>query len=156
MPRGCVPYLPCAIGTLLRLVDEAGITDADVVVDVGSGVGRAALVLRLVTGARVIGIEIQPPLVECAREHAARLRTEVTFFTSDAAALGHETIGASVYFLYCPFGGAHLAAFLDRLAARYETRPFRIATVDMPDLDAAWLVPVAAASPELRLYRSSA
>src|SRR4051794_20890268 len=47
LPRGCVPYLPCPVDALLRLVDEALIRPSDVLVDVGSGVGRAAVLVHL-------------------------------------------------------------------------------------------------------------
>src|SRR5689334_22751801 len=55
LPNGCVPYLPCAVDVLLQAVKLAAIGPTDVFVDVGSGVGRAAAVVSLLTGARVIG-----------------------------------------------------------------------------------------------------
>ena len=51
LPPGGVPYLPCAIDSLLRSVDVAAIAPTDVVVDIGSGAGRAAVTLHLLTGA---------------------------------------------------------------------------------------------------------
>src|SRR5690349_21088555 len=41
LPAGCVPYLPCAVADLLQVVEYASVCEADVFVDVGSGVGRA-------------------------------------------------------------------------------------------------------------------
>ena len=64
LPRGCVPYLPCAVDAVLRVVDLAALTAADVVVDVGAGVGRAAALLHLLTGAAIVGIELQPALAQ--------------------------------------------------------------------------------------------
>src|SRR5688500_18197151 len=58
LPRGCVPYLPCAVATVLDAVRLASVTCDDVFVDVGSGAGRAALLAHLVTGAGCVGLEI--------------------------------------------------------------------------------------------------
>ena len=51
LPRGCVPYLPCSVDTLLRMVELADVQPTDVFVDVGSGVGRAAAFTHFLTGA---------------------------------------------------------------------------------------------------------
>ena len=85
LPRGCVPYLPCPVDPLLRLVEHARVQASDVFVDVGSGLGRAAALVHLMTGARAIGLEIQPALVAAARDMTARLRLpDVTFVEGDA------------------------------------------------------------------------
>src|SRR4030095_16570102 len=74
LPRGGVPYLPCPVEALLGAVELAPVGAGDVFVDIGSGVGRAAAVVSLLTGACVVGVEVQPALVLAARELAARLR----------------------------------------------------------------------------------
>src|SRR5690348_7895460 len=56
LPRDCVPYLPCSVDTLLRMVEQAPVRASDVFVDVGSGVGRAAALVHLLTGAAAIGL----------------------------------------------------------------------------------------------------
>ena len=86
LPPGGVPYLPCAIDSLLRFVDVAAIAPTDVVVDIGSGAGRAAVTLQLLTDAAVVGVEVQRDLVAGARALAARLDlARVTFVEADAA-----------------------------------------------------------------------
>ena len=154
LPRGCVPYVPCAVSTLLRMHELAGVGSDDVFVDIGSGVGRATVLTHLLTGASAIGIEIQPELVRHARELAARLGTErVCVVEGDAATLtGHITSG-SVFFLYCPFGGARLERVIDQLEALAATRTIRVCTVDMPPLERPWLMPVSL-EPDLAVYRS--
>ena len=57
LPRGCVPYLPCSVDTLLRVVERVPVRPSDVFVDVGSGLGRAAALVHLLTGAPVVGLE---------------------------------------------------------------------------------------------------
>src|SRR4051812_2587103 len=47
LPPQCVPYLPCSVDALLRVIDHAAVRESDVFVDVGSGVGRAAALVQL-------------------------------------------------------------------------------------------------------------
>src|SRR5262245_47403554 len=56
LPQGCVPYLPCSVATLLRMIDIAEVQSDDVFVDVGSGIGRATALTHFLTGAAAIGI----------------------------------------------------------------------------------------------------
>lgn len=62
LPRGCVPYLPSSVDALLRVVEQAPVRGSDIFVDVGSGLGRAAALVHLLTGAAVIGLEISRTL----------------------------------------------------------------------------------------------
>jgi protein-L-isoaspartate O-methyltransferase len=73
LPRGCVPYLPCPVDVLLRMTEQTRVGASDVFVDVGSGVGRAAALVQLLTGAATVGIEIQSSLVVAARALAGGL-----------------------------------------------------------------------------------
>src|SRR5262249_40730979 len=75
LPHGCVPYFPCSVDVILRTIDGAGITKDDVFVDIGSGIGRAAALTHLLTGAGAVGIEIQSSLVRISRTVAKTLKT---------------------------------------------------------------------------------
>ena len=155
LPRGCVPYLPADVATVLEALDAAAVTDDDVFVDVGSGLGRVVALARLCTGARGIGVEIQPGLVRAAAERAAALGLDrVRFFGGDAAALTDALAEGSVFFLYCPFGGDRLARLLDELHRLAQTRPLRICCVGMPRLRVPWLTPVPSTSVDLTVYRA--
>jgi SAM-dependent methyltransferase len=155
LPRGCVPYLPCAVDTLLRLVEHARIGASDVVVDVGAGVGRAAALVHLLTGARVVGIEIQPALAATARALAARLELPgVTFIEADAAEPSAALAAGSVFFLYCPFNGDRLRRFLATLEPLARARPVRVCCVDLPLPPCDWLTPAASPAADLTIYRS--
>src|SRR5690348_8469755 len=106
LPRGCVPYLPCPVNALLRMVDEADVRSSEVFVDVGSGVGRAATLVHLLTGAAAIGLEIQPRLASASRDLAARLPVRrVATIEGDATRMAGLLWVGSVFFLYCPFSG---------------------------------------------------
>jgi SAM-dependent methyltransferase len=157
LPRGCVPYLPCSVDALLRLVDHAPVRASDRFVDVGSGVGRAAALVHLLTGAPAVGIEVQPALVAAARELAARLDLPgVTFTEGDAGRpAGALTVG-SVFLLYCPFSGDHLVQLLASLASIASTRAIRVCCVDLPLPPCPWLAqapPVGGT--DLAIYRST-
>lgn len=156
LPRGCVPYLPCPVDALLRIVECAEVQASDVFVDVGSGVGRAAALVHLLTGAEAIGIEIQPELVHAARALAARLSTlRFSPVQGDAAVLtGHITLG-SIFFLYCPFSGERLEKVLDDLESIARTRPIRVCCVDLTLPPRPWLTFAVPPSGNLTVYRST-
>ncbi len=155
LPRGCVPYLPCPVDALLRLVDQAAVNAADVFVDVGAGVGRAATLVHLLTGASAIGLEIQPALVQAARELTARLRVErVAPVLGDATTLVGRGMVGSVFFLYCPFGGERLDQVLAGLEPLARTREIRVCCVDVALPPRPWLALAAPPAPDLVVYRS--
>lgn len=156
LPRGCVPYLPCGVDALLRMVEHAGVQDCDVFVDVGAGVGRAAALVHLLTGASAIGLEIQPALVLASRDITARLHVlRVAPVEGDAALLtGFITIG-SVFFLYCPFSGERLEKVLDDLESIARTRQIRVCSVDLPLPARSWLTLVSPPFGDLAVYRST-
>jgi predicted RNA methylase len=156
LPRGCVPYLPCSVATVLEAVQQAGVTSNDVFVDVGSGTGRTAFLAHLLTGAACIGVEIQRGLVEAARARADWLDVRRTrFVEGDAAELVRSIAIGTVFFLYCPFGGERLHRVLDGLEDIARTRQIRVCCVDMPRIERPWLVPMPPTSAHLDVYRST-
>jgi SAM-dependent methyltransferase len=154
LPRGCVAYLPCSVDAVLRMVEQARVTASDVFVDVGSGLGRAAALVHLLTGAAAVGVEIQSHLVRAARELATRLGLSQVSVVQGDAALASLVSDGSVYFLYCPFGADRVERFLDELAPIARTRPIRVCSLDLPLPPRAWLEPVAPSSGDLAVYRS--
>ena len=156
LPKGCVPYLPCPVATVLDAIREAGLTCDDVFVDVGSGAGRAALLAHLKTGAGCIGLEIQSVLARSAQARADRLGlSRLRFQEADAADMVRSITMGTVFFLYCPFGGHHLRRFLDGLEDVARARPIRVCCIDMAPLECQWLAPVLAASPHIHVYQST-
>ena len=156
LPRGCVPYLPCATATVLEAIQRAAVTSDDVFVDVGSGAGRSALLVHLTTGASCIGLEIQPGLARTAQARADWLTlSRVRFLEGDAADLVRLVAIGTVFFLYCPFGGDRLRRFLDGLEDVARARPIRVCCVDMAPLERSWLARVPATSSSVDVYRST-
>jgi len=155
LPPGGVPYLPCAVEVILRMVDEAPVRPTDVFVDVGAGPGRVSALVHLLTGAGAIGLEIQPQLVQAAHRLTARLGlSRVACVEGDAAITAATIVIGSVFFFYCPFSGARLAKVLDDLEPIARTRPLRVCCVDLPLPPRSWLRREPGRGAELEIYRS--
>lgn len=156
LPPGGVPYLPCSVNVLLRVIDEAPVRATDVFVDVGAGPGRAIALVHLLTGAGAIGLEVQPQLVEAARALADRLGlSRVRCIAGDAATTAASVVIGSVFFLYCPFSGARLTKVLDDLEPIARTRPVRICCVDLPLPPRPWLTRLPGHGGSLEIHRST-
>lgn len=96
LPRGAVPYLPCGVEEILRAIDEAPVRAHDVLVDLGAGLGRVALLAHLLTGARAHGIEIQQPLVTAA--NACRDALALSDVTFEHANAEDVVLSGSIFF----------------------------------------------------------
>ncbi len=153
LPRGAVPYLPCPVAEILDLVHGVPLRAGDVLVDLGAGIGRVLVLAHVLSGAAAHGIELQPHLVERARELVARLGLERV--TCDAADFTRVPLEGTVFFLYAPCNGAMLAALVDQLAAVARRHPIVVACtagVDLGDVD--WLVARPLADRSLTIYDS--
>lgn len=147
--RDLIGYHAAGVRPILHMIDAVPITEDDVFVDVGSGLGKAALLTSLVTRATVRGIEIQAPLVVRANEAAARLGSNATFVCADARDEHAELSDGTVFFLYLPFTGEALDRVLARLKLVADDHPIVLCTLglDLPkqrwlerrDVDDFWL-----------------
>ncbi len=154
LPRGCVPYLPCPVDALIEVVDGARVGPDDVVIDIGAGVGRAMALVHLLTGAAVIGIEIQSELVAAARAVARKVSPRVTCVHGDAVELASRLRIGSVFLLYCPFSGERLRRVLGEVEAVAQVRPIRVGCVDLPLPACAWLAAEPDAPGGVTVHRS--
>jgi hypothetical protein len=149
LPRGSVPYLPCGVAEILACIDEVPIGPGDELVDLGAGLGRVAMLVHLLSGARCRGVEIQAPLVDAARARCAALAIDaVSFVCADAAQV---ELDGSVFFLYAPFGGDTLVRVMRSLERIAQRRRIIVCAVDC-ELAAPWLSPRASSSAALVLY----
>jgi len=141
LPHGCVPYLPSSVDTLLRVIERAGVNAGDVFVDVGSGLGRALMLVHLLTGAGALGLEIQSGLAVQAKGMAERLRLDrVRTIHGDAESLVSYMAIGTVFFFYCPFSGERMARVMDAIRSLAVVRPLRLCFVDMPAPRLPWLI----------------
>lgn len=149
-----IGYHASGIEPILQIVAEVPITERDVVVDLGAGLGKVVLLVHLLTGAKARGIELQPDLVERAREAAARCAADVRFDHGDARTAHIED--GNVFFLYLPFTGPVLLEVLERLRAVALRRKIVVCTLGL-DLDrhAPWLVRRGIESFWLAIYDSA-
>jgi SAM-dependent methyltransferase len=126
------------VGALLQLIREVPIRASDVFVDVGSGLGKATLLTHLVSGATAVGQELEPSLVEGARQRATALGlTGVTYVHGDAREGVPE---GSIYYLYLPFTGAALDAAMARLEEATRGRQAVVCTLGLDLARWPWLL----------------
>ncbi|MFB6249865.1 MAG: methyltransferase domain-containing protein [Salinibacter sp.] len=80
-----VPYVPTPESVAARMLEVAGVTEDDVVYDLGSGDGRIPITAAKEFGARAVGVEIDSALVAKARAkaRAAGVADKVTFVQGD-------------------------------------------------------------------------
>ena len=80
-----IHYVPTPEAVVDAMLTLARVTSADVVYDLGSGDGRIPIEAARKYGARGIGVELDPALVQRARENAAAagVADKVTFIQAD-------------------------------------------------------------------------
>ncbi len=147
-----IDYVPGGIASIVRCVLAGPITSEDEFLDVGAGVGKALLAVKLLSGARVRGIEIQPDLCTQARGVAADLGLD-GFEVVEGDACEIDLGEPSVIFLYLPFTGRVLAWMIDRLRALAARKQVVLCTLGF-DLPFDWLVPRRKADFWLTIYDS--
>jgi len=95
-----VYYVPTPQPVVDAMLKLAGVTDKDVVYDLGCGDGRIPITAAQKFGARGVGIDIDPKRIEEANENAkaAAVTDKVTFLTQDL--FESDISGATVVTLY--------------------------------------------------------
>jgi SAM-dependent methyltransferase len=116
-------YEATPVGDLATLLAAVPIPlDGATFVDLGSGMGRVALLASAYPFRQVIGVEISPALHEIARDNLGafvgrKLCRDVRLVRADAATFSLPR-GNLIAYLYNPFRGAVLDAVVERLAQR--------------------------------------
>jgi hypothetical protein len=155
---GMIGYQATPARFILDLVERLPLGTDDVFYDLGSGLGRVALLVGLLTPAQVRGIEYDPGHCAYAQQCADRLpASRVRFINADAR--DADVADGTVFFMYTPFRGHLLQDVLNRLKREVLRRPMTIATygpctIDVAQLD--WLAPLDAGEPDdrrLALFR---
>jgi len=160
LPPGGAPYLPAGVDEILTLVREAPLRADDELIDLGSGLGRVAILAHLLSGARVRGIEVQQALVRRAascRDALGLGATDVSFIHADAAdrlAADDAALDGSVFFLYAPFNGDMLARVLRRVEDVARRRPIVVGAVWLELAGQPWLARRASSHVAMALYDS--
>jgi hypothetical protein len=138
-----IAYHPTPARVIFALIEHAHCTAADVFYDLGSGLGRVALLVGLLTAAQVKGVEFEPAYCAYAQQRAESLYlSHVTFLNVDARQADYTD--GTVFFMYTPFTGRLLQAVLARLHREARRRPITLATYGVCTREAArqsWLRP---------------
>lgn len=122
--------------SLRRILPPREVTDHDVFVDFGSGMGRVVLQAARYPFRKVIGVEVSETLHSIARENIDRNRQRLRCPDTElvhADALDYELPDdVTVAFLYNPFRGEIFATVIERLLQSVERnpRPLRIIYVN--------------------------
>src|SRR6201999_1757176 len=122
-----VAYQPTPARHIFDLIRRTKLDAEDVFIDLGSGLGHVPLLIATCTKARAIGIELEPPYVECARRCARELNlTNANFLSEDVRET--DLSSGTVFYLYTPFRGAILRTVLDQLHAQAKKLAIRVCT----------------------------
>ena len=122
-----VAYQPTPARHIFDLIGRLALSDRDMLVDLGSGLGHVSLLVSICTGASSLGIELEAAYVRCARQSARALNlTDVAFIQQDARSA--DLSGGTVYYLYTPFIGKVLRTVLDSLRREAAGREIRVCT----------------------------
>jgi predicted RNA methylase len=142
-------YQPTPVRHILHLRRLCALSEDDVFVDLGSGLGHVALLASMLTGVQSVGIEMEAAYVASAEECARSLRLgRVRFIQEDARAA--DLSRGTVFYLYSPFTGSILAEVLDRLQKESTSRRIKICTLGPCTCTLAkesWVKPIALPDP---------
>lgn len=121
------PYQPAPARIVLDLVDHIGLQAGDVLYDLGSGLGRPALLAHLGSGVQARGVEVDETLCGLARATAADLNLAgVEFIHADAREVDYGE--GTVFFLFTPFKGELFRQVFAQLKVRSTAGSIRIGT----------------------------
>jgi hypothetical protein len=112
---------------VFELAERGGFGKEDVFFDLGSGLGQAAILVNLLTGVTVRGIEFEPAFCAYAADCAAALNlSRVTFINADARKADYSE--GTVFFMFTPFRGEMLQEVLAVLRKESQLRKIKIIT----------------------------
>jgi len=120
-------YQKTPVRVVFELTEMAQLQKDDVFIDIGSGLGQAAILVNLISGARARGIEYEPAYCDYAKTCASQLNlSNVEFINSNA--LNGDYAEGTVFFLYTPFEGRLLRDMLEILYKESQKRMIRVFT----------------------------
>jgi SAM-dependent methyltransferase len=122
-----IRYQPTPARVILELIEQGQIGSSDIFYDLGSGRGHVAILIALLTGARVVGVEIDHGLCTAAQQSIRRLALPTaTILCSDAREA--DLAAGTIFYMYTPFTGMILATVLERLRLIAMQHPIRLCT----------------------------
>jgi hypothetical protein len=123
-----VPYQPTPVRHILDLLGTGTLSDDDLFVDLGSGLGHLPLLVSMLAGVRSLGIEVEAAYVARAQECAASLNLSgVQFMQGDAREADLSL--CTVFYLYSPFTGSILTDVLRMLQMESTRKPITVCSL---------------------------
>jgi hypothetical protein len=125
---GMIYYQKTPARIVFELAEQLQFTnDDDVFIDLGSGLGQAAILVNLLTGVKACGIEFEPAFCDYARSCASQLcLSNVTFINTDARKA--DLTKGTIFFMYTPFEGKMLQEVLAILQKETLSRKISVLT----------------------------
>ena len=118
-----VHYLPSPLAAIRAIAHRC--QPDDVLCDVGSGLGLVLMLTSWLSGARGLGVEIEPAYTEWARARADDLGFHnLRFVTADARHVDLD--GVTIVYVYDTFRGSILSEFIARLRHRATVKPLTV------------------------------
>ena len=112
---------------VFELVEQSHFTEEDVFFDLGSGLGQVAILVNLLAGIAVKGIEFEPAFCDYARNCTTELNlSNVTFINVDARKADYSE--GTIFFMFTPFKGEILQEVLAILRKESLSRKIKIIT----------------------------
>ena len=122
-----VYYQKTPARVIFEIVEKIPFRKEDVFFDLGSGLGQVAILVNLLAGISVRGIEFEPVFCDYARNCAAELNlSNVTFINVDARKADFSE--GTIFFMFTPFRGEILQAVLAALRKESLQRKIKIIT----------------------------
>jgi hypothetical protein len=122
-----VGYQKTPARVIFELVESAQFRQDDVFFDLGSGLGQVAILVNLLAGIAVKGIDVEPAFCDYARDCAADLNlSNVTFINVDARKADYSE--GTIFFMYTPFKGEIMEDVLEVLRKESRMRKIKIIT----------------------------
>ncbi len=118
---------PTPANIILTLVEQVHLRHTDVFYDLGAGLGHVAILIKLLTEAQVVGVEIEPAYIAYAEACIKALGLQNIHFVNEDAREADYTTG-TVFFMFTPFKGEILQTVLTRLKYEAQIRPITLCT----------------------------
>lgn len=112
---------------VFEFVRKSHFAKEDVFFDLGSGLGQVAILVNLLAGIAVKGVEFEPAFCDYSRNCAAAYNlSNVTFINVDARKANYSE--GTIFFMFTPFKGEMLQEVLDILRKESVLRTIKIIT----------------------------
>ena len=119
-----IEYSPTRYPEIERMIHGLNLSPNDVFGDFGCGKGRIVFCVAAQKLKKVIGVELDPTLMDIAKKNLNSIKinnTPVEFFQGDA--VHFDVTEGTVFYFYNPFGEKTFKAIIDNIKKSIDARP---------------------------------